>query len=45
MILSLDCVTLTRIALYVINLPRPKIVYLDGWEEWELFLDGLDKAC
>jgi len=29
----------------VINrLPEPKIVWLEGWEEQELFLDGLDEG-
>jgi len=28
----------------VINLSRPKIVYLEEWKEQELFLDRLDKA-
>jgi len=29
----------------VINhLPEPKIVWLEGWEERELFSDGLDKG-
>ena len=29
----------------VINPPKPKIVQLEGWEEWDLFSDGLDEAC
>jgi len=29
----------------VINLPGPKIVCLEGWEEQELFLDRLNKVC
>jgi len=29
----------------VINHPlEPKIVWLEGWEKQELFLDGLDKG-
>jgi len=29
----------------VINrLPKPKIVWLEGWEEQELFSDGLDEG-
>ena len=34
-----------KIEMDVINPPEPKIVCLDGWEEWELFSDSLDKAC
>jgi len=29
----------------VINQPSSKIVWLEGWEEWELFFNGLDKEC
>ena len=28
-----------------INQPSPKIVQLEGWEEQELFSDGLDQGC
>jgi len=28
----------------VINQSRPKIVQLEGWEEQELFSDGLDEG-
>jgi len=34
-----------KIAKPVINrLPKPKIIRLEGWEEQELFLDGLDEG-